>query len=180
MFFDDFPPWRCKNVVNTSVFSSKGIKMVLDTVFLDVFGPKYLTGSNNNNNNKNNKKNIWHLVSLVRADPAAERREYKKRSLSTHTRCKFLVKEVTHVPMTHFLSVVSFCFQNSWQEWRWTSMPQLVFFHSVFEGSNGLLESPGTKKAVPWALKSVTMTVPEIWHKRKHNYHNFWGWGTCK
>ena len=51
--------------------------MVLDTVFLDVFGPKYLTGSNNNNNNKNNKKNIWHLVSLVRAEPAAERREYK-------------------------------------------------------------------------------------------------------
>ena len=55
------------------------------------FGPKYLTGSsnnnnnnnnnnddndnNNNNNNKNNKKNIWHLVTLVRADPAAERRE---------------------------------------------------------------------------------------------------------
>ena len=32
------------------------------------------TGSNNNNNN-NNKKNIWHLVTLVRADPAAERRE---------------------------------------------------------------------------------------------------------
>ena len=63
-------------------------------MFLDVFDLKYLTRNHNNNNNNNNnnnhddddddddddnnknKKNIWHLVSLVRADPAAERREY--------------------------------------------------------------------------------------------------------
>ena len=110
MFFDDFRPWRCKNVVKTTVFSSKGINMALNTVFLDVFDPNYLTCNNNNNNNNNNKKKkkkkkkknknknknnnknkdknnnnnnnnnkkktIWHLVTLVRADPAAERREY--------------------------------------------------------------------------------------------------------
>ena len=34
---DDFPPWRCKNIVKTSVFSSKGSKMALDTMFFDVF-----------------------------------------------------------------------------------------------------------------------------------------------
>ena len=47
-------------------------------MFLDVFNLKYLTTNHNNNNNNNKKKkkkNIWHLVSLVRADPAAERRE---------------------------------------------------------------------------------------------------------
>ena len=46
-------------------------------MFLDVFNLKYLTRNHNNNNNnkKKKKKNIWHLVSLVRADPAAERRE---------------------------------------------------------------------------------------------------------
>ena len=48
--------------------------------FLDVFDLKYVTRNNNNNNNNSsknkNKKNIWHLWSLVRADPAAERREY--------------------------------------------------------------------------------------------------------
>ena len=84
MLLDDFRPWRCKNNVKTRVFSSKGINMSLDTVFFDVFGLKYLTwnnssnsNSNNNNNNKKKKKkkNIWHLVTLVRADPAAERRE---------------------------------------------------------------------------------------------------------
>ena len=56
--FGRFSSLTLQNVVNTSVFSSKGIKMVLNTVFFDVFGPKYLTGSNNNNNKKNNKKNI--------------------------------------------------------------------------------------------------------------------------
>ena len=52
---------------------------------LDVFDLKYLTRNNNNNNNNSkdkNKKNIWHLWSLVRADPAAERREY---SIYLHT-----------------------------------------------------------------------------------------------
>ena len=51
--------------------------MSLNTVFFDVFGLNYLTWNNNNNNNKKKKKkkNIWHLVTLVRADPAAERRE---------------------------------------------------------------------------------------------------------
>ena len=33
--------------------------------------------NNNNNNKKKKKNNIWHLVTLVRADPAAERREYE-------------------------------------------------------------------------------------------------------
>ena len=84
MFLDDFRPWRYQNVVNTNVFSFTSTKIAQNTVFLDVFDLKYLTrnhnnnNNNNNNNNKNkNKKNIWHLVSLVRADPAAERREYK-------------------------------------------------------------------------------------------------------
>ena len=36
-----------KNIVNTSIFSSKGTKMVLNTRFLDEFGVKYLTGSDN-------------------------------------------------------------------------------------------------------------------------------------
>ena len=45
-------------------------------MFLDVLDIKYLTRNHNNNNNNKNKNNIWHLVSLVRADPAAERREY--------------------------------------------------------------------------------------------------------
>ena len=79
MCLDDFRPWRCQNVVNTSAFSFTSTKIALNTVFLDVFDLKYLTRNhhhNHNNNNNNNKKNIWHLVSLVRADPAAERREY--------------------------------------------------------------------------------------------------------
>ena len=79
MFLDDFRPWRCKTVVNTSVFSFTSTNIAQNTVFLDVFDLKYLTRNHNNNNNNNNKKknkkNIWHLVSLVRADPAAERRE---------------------------------------------------------------------------------------------------------
>ena len=74
MWLDNFRPWRCKTAVNTSVFSFTSTKIVQNTVFLDVFDLKYLTRNHNNNNNKN-KKNIWHLVSLVRADPAAERRE---------------------------------------------------------------------------------------------------------
>ena len=77
MFLDDVRPWRCKTVVNTSVFSFRSTKIAQNTVFLDVFDLKYLTRNHNNNNNNNkNKKNIWHLVSLVRADPAAERCEY--------------------------------------------------------------------------------------------------------
>ena len=75
MFLDDVCPWRCKNVVKTSAFSHKGIKMALNAVVLDVFDLKYLTWNNNNNNNNNNNKNIWHLVTFVRAGPAAERRE---------------------------------------------------------------------------------------------------------
>ena len=40
------------------------------------FGLQYLTWNNNNNNKKKKKtKKIWHLVTLVRADPAAERCE---------------------------------------------------------------------------------------------------------
>ena len=76
MFLDDFRPWRCQNVVNTSVFSFTSTKIAQNTMFLDVFNLTYLTRNHNNNNNNNNK-NIWHLVSLVRADPAAERREYR-------------------------------------------------------------------------------------------------------
>ena len=82
MFLDDFRLWRCQNMVNTSTFSFTSTKIAQNTVFLDVFNLKYLSRNHNNNNNNNKKKkkkkkNIWHLVSLVRADPAAERREYK-------------------------------------------------------------------------------------------------------
>ena len=115
MFLDDVRPWRCKTVVNTSVFSFRSTKIAQNTVFLDVFDLKYLTrnhnnnnnnnnnnnhdnnnNNNNNNNNKNknkNKKNIWHLVSLVRADPAAERREYH---YSSHRKFLTLLSPLEH------------------------------------------------------------------------------------
>ena len=48
--------FACKNNVRTSVFSSTGIKMLLNTVCFGVFGLKYLTGNNNNNNKKKKKK----------------------------------------------------------------------------------------------------------------------------
>ena len=51
MFLDNFRPWRCKTVVNASVFSFTSTKIVQNTVFLDVFDLKYLTWNNNNNNN---------------------------------------------------------------------------------------------------------------------------------
>ena len=47
--------------------------MALNTRFLDEFGVKYLTGS------EQRHLRLWHLVTLVRADPAAERREYNCR-----------------------------------------------------------------------------------------------------
>ena len=45
--FYTFIKKHCKNIVNTSMFSSKGTKIALNTRFLDDCGVKYLTGSDN-------------------------------------------------------------------------------------------------------------------------------------
>ena len=62
---DEFCPLCCQNIVNTSVFSSKGTKMPLNIRFLDVLGIKYLTGSNSNNNKKNQRVHMYLCVACA-------------------------------------------------------------------------------------------------------------------
>ena len=47
MFWTSFVLDVAKNIVNTSILSSKSTKIALNTRFLDEFDVKYLTGSDN-------------------------------------------------------------------------------------------------------------------------------------
>ena len=123
MFLDDFRPWRCQNVVNTSVFSFTSTNIAQNTVFLDVFDLKYLTRNNNNNNNK---KNIWHLWSLVRADPAAERREYEYYVCVCFAQCLF-GGETRHL---------FFCLESSRSLWSARCWSVADFTHPASEKWN--------------------------------------------
>ena len=85
VFWDHFRPWCCKNIVKYS-FSSKGTKMPLSTEFLDIFGLFTWPGATRRRRRRRTTTttNIMCfcivalpvLVTLVRADPAAERHEY--------------------------------------------------------------------------------------------------------